>query len=145
MVVVFFENMILYKKIIQFKVGDKKLIKTIFMPEQESKISQEPSSEGTNNNMMAVLSYLGVLCLVPLIAVKNNEFVQYHAKQGLTLFIAEIATMLVSWIPFIGWLVGFVAWILWVILSIVGIMNVVNKKKKPLPVIGGFAKSLFKS
>ncbi len=115
------------------------------MPEEESKTSQESSSGGTNNNMVAILSYLGVLCLVPLIAVKDNDFVQYHAKQGLTLFIAEIATMLVGWIPLIGWLVGFVAWILWVILSIIGITNVVNKKKKPLPVIGGLAKSLFKS
>jgi uncharacterized membrane protein len=64
--------------------------------EKREKPSKSASSERENENMMAILSYLGILCLIPFLVFKDNDFVQYHAKQGLTLFIAEIATMLVG-------------------------------------------------
>ncbi len=105
---------------------------------------QTPKSSSGDKNTIAILSYLGILFLIPMLAAKKSDFAQYHAKQGLILFIAEIATMLIAWIPFIGWLIGFIAWIIWFILSITGIINVVNGKKKPLPVIGGLAQSFFK-
>ena len=31
------------------------------------------------------LSYLGVLCFIPLMASDKNEFVLFHARQGLVL------------------------------------------------------------
>lgn len=93
-------------------------------------------------DLTAVLSYIGILFLVPLLVSKDNAFAQFHAKQGLVLFIAEIATSLIAWIPFLGWFVGVICWIMWVILSIMGIMNVLNGKQSPLPVIGKFAKKL---
>lgn len=99
----------------------------------------EPKKEGGDDNMIAILSYIGILFLVPMLAAKDNEFAKYHAKQGLVLFIAEIATALVAWIPFIGWIIGLVAWIMWLVLSIMGIVNVVGGKKKPLPIIGSLA------
>jgi uncharacterized membrane protein len=90
-------------------------------------------------NLTAILSYIGILFLVPLLACKDNAFAQFHAKQGLVLFIAEIATMFIAWIPILGWLIGVIAWILWLVLSIIGIVNVVGGKQVPLPIIGKFA------
>jgi len=90
-------------------------------------------------DLTAVLSYLGILFLVPLVARKDNTFAQFHAKQGLVLFIAEVATMFISWIPFLGWFVGTIAWLAWVTLSIIGIVNVLGGKRVPLPIIGKFA------
>ncbi len=108
-------------------------------------MTEEKKESKEQNNMIAILSYIGILFVIPLLVEKDNDFVQYHAKQGMTLFIAEIVTMFIAWIPILGWLVGFLAWILWFILAIVGIVNVVNGKKKPLPIIGGLASKLFKS
>ncbi len=88
---------------------------------------------------MAILSYIGILFLIPMLTAKNDEFVQFHAKQGLVLFVAEIATVLIGWIPVLGWAVGTIANICWLVLSIIGIVNVVNGKKVPLPVIGKLA------
>ncbi|MDD5551696.1 MAG: hypothetical protein PHI88_00840 [Candidatus Pacebacteria bacterium] len=105
---------------------------------EEETPQAEPKKEG-GDNMIAILSYIGILFLVPLLAAKDNEFAKYHAKQGLVLFIAEVATALIAWIPFIGWVVGLVAWITWLVLSIIGIVNVVGGKKKPLPIIGSLA------
>ena len=42
----------------------------------------------TKSKVLACLSYLGILVLIPLIAAKDDEFVQFHVRQGakLTIF-----------------------------------------------------------
>ncbi|MBU4512071.1 DUF4870 domain-containing protein [Patescibacteria group bacterium] len=95
--------------------------------------------KGEGENLIAILSYIGLLFLVPLLASKDNAFAKFHAKQGLTLFIAEIATFLIAWIPILGWIVGMTAWVVWIVLSIIGITNVVKGREAPLPIIGKFA------
>ena len=99
---------------------------------------EEVSKKG-QKNILAIISYIGVLCLIPILMKEKDVFVKFHAKQGLVLFIAEVATMLISWIPFLGWLIGFICWIVWVLLSITGIINVVGGKQVSLPIIGKFA------
>ena len=48
-------------------------------------------SEGTpRSRFMAMLSYLGVLCLVPLIRNREDQFVDFHARQGLVIWIIGI-------------------------------------------------------
>lgn len=94
------------------------------------------SQKQNEKDSIGVLSYIGILFLVPLLARKDDTFTQFHAKQGLALFICEVATSFIAWIPVIGWIVGLVGWIMWLVLSITGIMNVVKGKQIPLPVIG---------
>jgi uncharacterized membrane protein len=44
---------------------------------------------------MLVLSYLGILALIPLLMKKDDPEVQWHAKNGLVLTIA----LMVIWVP----------------------------------------------
>ena len=44
---------------------------------------------------MVVLSYLWLLALVPLFLEKQDAEVQWHAKHGLLLFVAEVAGFIV--------------------------------------------------
>jgi len=88
---------------------------------------------------MGILSYIGVLCLIPLLTKKDNEFVFFHAKQGLVIFIAEVITAFVAAIPFLGWVIAPLASLLWIILSIMGIVNVLGDKRKEIPVLGKYA------
>ena len=46
--------------------------------------------------IFAILAYLSILCIIPLIVRKNNRFVLTHGKQGLVLFIAETAVWILS-------------------------------------------------
>ena len=55
--------------------------------------SGAPSS---NRNVMIVLSYLWLLALIPLVVEKEDREVQWHAKHGLVLAVAE----LVFWVAF---------------------------------------------
>ena len=113
---------------------------------EKAPIKSYSKKEMKDGRLMAILSYLGILALIPFFAEKNNKYVLYHVKQGLNLFIWEIIG---------GIAVGIIAallWRLWIItniidtvfglailaLSLIGIVNVVNGKAKELPVINKF-------
>ncbi|MDE2215122.1 MAG: hypothetical protein KGJ61_08410 [Candidatus Omnitrophica bacterium] len=59
----------------------------------ESNFSKEDVSDG---KMYALLAYLSIFCIVPLILKKNNPFVLGHGRQGLVLFTAEAAGLVIS-------------------------------------------------
>lgn len=42
------------------------------------------------NKGLAMISYLGPLALIPFLVSKESKYAQYHAKQGLDLFVIEI-------------------------------------------------------
>ncbi|MEN3044068.1 MAG: hypothetical protein ABDH37_02465 [Candidatus Hydrothermales bacterium] len=97
-----------------------------------------------NKRYIALLSYLGILFIIPLILEPNDEFVKFHVKQGIVLFVFfMIVFILGGIIPFIGW---FVLWpigiFIWILLLIVGIINALGGKKEKLPYIGKYADKL---
>ena len=90
---------------------------------------------------MAVIAY--ILFFIPLLTgdAKKDEFVKYHTKQGLVLFILVVLLNIIGRaIPFYFWY-SF-SWLLslgTLVLFVVGVMNAVNGKKEPLPLIGKFS------
>lgn len=81
----------------------------------------------------ALISYLGVFVLLPLILHLKSEFVVHHRKQGMALFCIEIFSVFIFLIPFVGWLVGLIGWLFSVVLSIIGVINVLQKKYWSVP------------
>jgi uncharacterized membrane protein len=55
-------------------------------------------SVSENRNLFVVLSYLGLLALIPLLVEKDDPEVQWHAKHGLVLTAAEFVGMIGLWI-----------------------------------------------
>jgi uncharacterized membrane protein len=49
------------------------------------------STVSANRSVMIVLAYLWLLALVPLVLEKNDAEVQWHAKHGLVLAVAELS------------------------------------------------------
>ena len=102
-----------------------------------------------SNKAMAVLSYLGILVLVPLLGAKNSPFARFHTNQGLILCIATIlysvaCTIINSIVLAISWRLYFITTLLSLVtivfgvLAIIGIINAMNGRMKELPVIGRF-------
>ena len=100
------------------------------------------------NKVMAVLAYLGILFLVPLLAAPNSPYARFHANQGLVLFLADIAcgivlgilTFILIWIPVAG---AIIASLLSAVVSIgllvfmvMGIVYAATGRAKELPIIG---------
>ena len=89
------------------------------------------------NKLMAAISYIGILFLVPLFAAKEDAFARFHANQGLVLCLANIALYIISIIPFVGPVLSGIGSIVTIIFAILGIINAVKGEMKPLPFIGG--------
>ncbi len=94
------------------------------------------------NKVIAIIGYLGFLCLVPLLLKKDSPYAQFHGKQGLVLLIAWLILNAVGIIPILGWMVAFLGNIACIVLMIVGIVNAANGEKKELPWIGEYAKKI---
>lgn len=117
--------------------------------QQQRYSTEHVARDAEDNKLMGILAYLGILVLVPIFAAKESPFARYHANQGLTLAICEVAYIIlisilnailfvVSWrvamiFSTIFWIISLV----FVVLAIMGIINAVNGRMKPLPVIGG--------
>lgn len=61
-------------------------------PPPQKPAAKEVVSE--NRNVMIVLSYLWLLALIPLLVEKDDREVQWHAKHGLVLTVAEVIVMI---------------------------------------------------
>ncbi len=91
------------------------------------------------NKIMALLGYLGILLLIPLLAKKDSPYAQFHAKQGLVLLIAWIGTGVIGIIPVLGWVLAPICSIILLVFLIIGIINALSGQVKPLPLIGKYA------
>ncbi|MGI6743732.1 MAG: hypothetical protein ACOX4O_08750 [Eubacteriales bacterium] len=119
--------------------------KAIFdTPDHTSKM--DPNDIYTNK-AMALLSYLGILVLIPLFAAKDSAYTRFHASQGLTLFIVEIVYTVLNRLIMalfgkmfiIGPLFSMIFLALGIALlglAVFGIICVVQNKAKELPFIG---------
>lgn len=104
----------------------------------------------TNNKIMGILAYLGLLVLVPIFAAKDSQYARFHTNQGLVLCISAIALFFTSMI--ITFIVGLITFGLlalpisiilylavfgfWVAFIVMGIMNACSGEPKKLPLIG---------
>lgn len=106
-----------------------------------------------NGKLMALLSYIGILALIPYFAEKENKYVRFHAIQGLNLliinlvvgaasFVLAIVATILFIIPIIGWILGFVIYLViglvpvgLFVLSILGIVYSLQGNAKELPVV----------
>lgn len=93
----------------------------------------EETIEKAGGKILPLLSYLGPLCLIPLLIGNSDGFTRFHARQGLRLFIWSAILEGLGTMFGIGWAVGFFQ----VIMAIIGIKNVINGEEKKLPYIGG--------
>ena len=100
-----------------------------------------PNSDRT---IMLVLSYLGLLALIPLLMKKDDPDIQWHAKNGTTLLGAEallgflcIFLTFVP-IPFLGcgvWMISCVGFLGFLALSIFAITRALKNDRFRIPVI----------
>lgn len=96
-----------------------------------------------DNKLLACLSYISWLVLIPLFCAKDSKFARFHVNQGLVLAIAETAIIIVlsilGAIPLLGVIFRIVRWILnivFAVFSVIGVLNALSGKAKELPLIG---------
>ena len=98
------------------------------------------SSSNSNEIWMGILSYLGILALIPYFVKDQTPFVRAHAVRGINLLLLEVivwvAVGVFSFIPLLNDILSTLAGLASFVLSLIGIINVANKEDKDLPFIG---------
>ncbi|GMT41907.1 MAG: hypothetical protein IEMM0002_0318 [bacterium] len=94
------------------------------------------------SRFLALLSYFGILCLVPMLINKDDEYVNFHARQGLMLWLWGVLAIFGLYLPVVGRLFFSVSALLIVVFSLLGIMSVLLTKAWRFPLIGIWADKL---
>ena len=98
----------------------------------EENKSLDPDFE--KNKTIAALSYVWILFLIPLLGKKHSKFSQFHARQGLILFLLSF----IAWFPLIGWLIGLAV----IIISVMGILKTLEGTWWKVPYIYDISKKI---
>jgi uncharacterized membrane protein len=92
------------------------------------------------NKGLAWLAYLGLFFLVPLLAKPESRFCRAHTNQGILLVLAWVAcfifTVIISIIPFIGWIIGILLVLALLVYNIIKIVEALQGKYSELLVVG---------
>lgn len=89
----------------------------------------------SKHRVLAALSYLCVLVIIPLLFGKKYDYIRFHTNQGLVLLGFWVLGVFLFWLPYVGWLVV----LIWLIDLIFGLVNVFSGKERRLPLIGWLA------
>jgi uncharacterized membrane protein len=95
-----------------------------------------------DENVAGLLCYvLGwVSGLVFFLIEKKNKFVRFHALQSIIVFgVLTLASIVIGWIPFIGWVINSIIWVLAIVLWIILMIKAYQGEKYKLPWAGNLA------
>ena len=98
---------------------------------------------GQRNTGMLILAYLGLLALIPLITVKNDREVQWHAKNGLVFtaafLVLWVGLSILSSITLILWFLHPVLYLAWLVVAVLGIMKALQGQRFLIPGLSEYA------
>ena len=107
-----------------------------------SLVSSPAGAGSVRSSIMAALSYLGILCFIPLIMNKDDEFVLFHSKQGVILWGWSVFALLSMELPGIGKWFFSISSMAILIFSIIGLISVAFRRAWKLPLVSDLAQSL---
>ncbi len=109
-----------------------------------------PPSLSSKRFIMLILSYLGILALIPFLTEKDDREIQWHAKHGLVLAASSIVVLIGVGILNMTLIVlpgpnclgcGLItlAWLVIVVVHIIAMVKAINGDRLTMPVITDFA------
>ena len=96
------------------------------------------SDKEKSNGIIAYITIIGLIIAFVQNQEEKSEYVNFHVRQMIGLALIGIA---VSWIPFVGWLIGLATIVFWII----GLMGAINGERKAVPIVGEYFQEWFKS
>ena len=98
----------------------------------------------TRTRIVAALSYLGILCFVPLVIGRGNHFIQFHSRQGLVIWLWGVVTLILFPFPLGHLLFTFSSFFI-LILSAIGVVSVLLGQTWRLPLVYELAEKFWPS
>ncbi len=113
-------------------------------PPEPQQFAGSGSGDSGNRTLMIILAYLGPFALIPFLAEKDDQDIQWHSKHGLVLFGADIVISIVLTIvstvtACVGCLVTLPVWIAVAAVHIICMVKGVNGERFLIPGLSDFA------
>lgn len=103
---------------------------------------EEKEGISFSDRLWSSLAYFWVFAFIPFILKRKEEFIFFHAKQGVVLFITEIILILILPIPFLGWFIAPLGLFLCAFFSFRGIFSALRGEKWIIPYLGRYANEI---
>ena len=96
---------------------------------------------GLEPNVAGLLCYVaGWITGLIFFLIEKDKFVRFHALQSIVFFGAvSVAYIIIFWIPFIGWIIGWLIWAFAIVMWIVLMVKAYQGNKFKLPIAGDIA------
>jgi len=107
-------------------------------PESPPPAADEGGTVSSNRNLMIVLSYLWILFLIPLLVDKDDKEVQWHAKHGLVLTVAEFILEMALTVTGIGCFLSPFVFLGFLVIRIMAIVKGLDGQRFNVPVLTDF-------
>jgi len=115
--------------------------------------AKTPEKSESDTKIFAALSYLSILFIIPWVIKRDDNYVAFHIKQGLTLFVVEIVVWFVLYmlesllltlfsfgaVSIISFLYKLV-WLFFAAISIAGVYFAAKGEKRKIPVLWELSK-----
>ena len=98
--------------------------------------------------LVSILAYfiIGIVWFFIDSRIQNSNFIKFHVKQAIVLFIADLLLSVVidfiSYVPILGIILSYIAYLLMLVLVIIGIFNALLFKENEIPLIGTYSSYL---
>jgi len=101
--------------------------------------SSHNNPEVQEGKFFALIAYISFLCIFSLVLKKENKFAVFHGKQGLVLFIFEVATFILSIIPILGAFLVTLGIVVFGLVSLWQILQVLMENYSRIPIVSDIA------
>ncbi len=93
-----------------------------------------------HDSVMLFLAYFGIFALIPYLTVKDDDYVRWHAKQGLTFAVTWfVAWIVITFIPLVNLLLMPILGLAGLILWIMALIKAFGGERWKIPVVGSLA------
>jgi len=96
------------------------------------------NNDVNRGRLLAVLSYFGILSILPFLIQPNNDYAIAHGRQGLCLFSWLVIASFLNIFPVLGHYVFVVSVFLCLIFMVVGILNAIAGRTWTVPLFGKY-------
>ncbi|HIZ83846.1 MAG TPA: hypothetical protein H9668_05455 [Firmicutes bacterium] len=103
---------------------------------QENQPAVPDPADVSKNKVFAILSYFGILFILPLLCCKDSAYGRFHANQGLLLFLMEAVAAVLGLIPLVGWIISLILYLCILVFFILGLVSAAQGTMTPLPLLG---------
>ena len=102
-------------------------------------VDSEKHIQIQEGKFFALISYISFCCIFSLVLKNENKFAVFHGKQGLVLFVFEVATFILSIIPILGTFLGTLGIVVFGLVSLWQILQVLMENYSRIPIVSDIA------